>query len=238
MAAGQGNSFKIKKFCYDLSDFDAVKSFTEQILKEYDPESGELGQLDCLVNNAAIFDDKGPNKSKDGKYELTFMVNVLAPFYITQKILTEMNSQPQRILITSSISHTDCDTHLSKLDYGNLQFEKGGWTPFDSYGLSKLLVIMLTRGFRLSGLAKSGTTLINMDPGTVNTKMLLAGWGACGIEVDQAKDTFKLATEDRFNDPDGIPKYYCSCQERQPTAQARDDKACLDLYQYLNNLII
>ena len=25
-----------------------------------------------------------------------------------------------------------------------------------------------------------------LDPGTVNTKMLLAGWGPCGIDVEQA----------------------------------------------------
>ena len=70
-----------------MSDFDAVKSFTDEILKDSD-------QLDCLINNAAIFDEKGPHKSKDGKYELTFMVNVLAPFYITQRVLTEMSAQP------------------------------------------------------------------------------------------------------------------------------------------------
>jgi len=32
-----------------------------------------------------------------------------------------------------------------------------------------------------------------MDPGTVNTKMLLAGWGACGISVKRANNTYKLA---------------------------------------------
>jgi hypothetical protein len=35
-------------------------------------------------------------------------------------------------------------------------------------------------------MAPEETTLINMDPGTVNTKMLLAGWGECGIDVEHA----------------------------------------------------
>ena len=34
-----------------------------------------------------------------------------------------------------------------------------------------------------------------LDPGTVNTKMLLAGWGRIGIEVGEADNTFKLATD-------------------------------------------
>ena len=56
-----------------------------------------------------------------------------------------------------------------------------------------------------------------MDPGTVNTKMLIAGWGACGIEVEDATDTFKLATEDKFENGNGVPKYYTALQERNPT---------------------
>ena len=76
---------------------------------------------------------------------------------------------------------------------------------------------MLTRAIRLHGVVKQGTTLINMDPGTVNTKMLLAGWGSCGIKVEQATDTFKLATEDRFSDPIGLPKYYTNLKSKNPT---------------------
>mmetsp|Transcript_51497 Transcript_51497/g.77025 ORF Transcript_51497/g.77025 Transcript_51497/m.77025 type:complete len:110 (-) Transcript_51497:48-377(-) len=34
---------------------------------------------------------------------------------------------------------------------------------------------------------------LTMDPGTVNTKMLIAGWGACGIPVKRANNTYKLA---------------------------------------------
>lgn len=69
-----------------------------------------------------------------------------------------------------------------------------------------------------------------MDPGTVNTKMLLAGWGACGIDVEDATDTFRLATEDRFNNPGGPPKYYSNLRERQPTSQVMNEAACTELH--------
>ena len=36
-----------------------------------------------------------------------------------------------------------------------------------------------------------------MDPGTVNTKMLAAGWGMCGIPVSQATTSFKMLTDER-----------------------------------------
>ena len=40
--------------------------------------------------------------------------------------------------------------------------------------------------FRLAELLKasgSKVTVNTCDPGTVNTKMLYAGWGACGIDL-------------------------------------------------------
>ena len=169
---------------------------------------GNLGQLDCLINNAGIFDTEGPQKSKDGSLERTFMVNAFAPFVITYRVLKEMAEQPQRIINTSSTAHTDCFQHLEELDYDNLQFEKGEWTAYDAYGLSKLLIIMFTRGLRYMKVAEEKTTLITMDPGTVNTKLLIAGWGECGIDVEDATETFHLAISDQFEDPGGVPKFY------------------------------
>mmetsp|Transcript_10445 Transcript_10445/g.23605 ORF Transcript_10445/g.23605 Transcript_10445/m.23605 type:complete len:97 (-) Transcript_10445:11-301(-) len=37
-------------------------------------------------------------------------------------------------------------------------------------------------------------TALTCDPGTVNTKMLLAGWGRCGIDVEDADHEEHLAT--------------------------------------------
>lgn len=42
-----------------------------------------------------------------------------------------------------------------------------------------------------------------LDPGTVNTKMLYAGWGSIGINVNQANDEFYLATEESLSNTSG-----------------------------------
>ena len=79
---------------------------------------------------------------------------------------------------------------------------------------------MFTKAFRILNITSnekvSGPTLINMDPGTVNTKMLLASYGPCGIQVEDALDTFKLATDEKFINPTGIPKYYVGLTPYQP----------------------
>ena len=43
---------------------------------------------------------------------------------------------------------------------------------------------------------------MSCDPGTVNTKMLLAGWGPCGVETFDANDQFELLTDAKYRDED------------------------------------
>ena len=90
MSESNSNNFTLKPFCYDLSCIEEVDDFTNDVLDTFQGDQNslnsnprKLGQLDCLINNAAVFDDQGPNRSKCGKYDLTFMVNVLAPFIMT-----------------------------------------------------------------------------------------------------------------------------------------------------------
>mmetsp|Transcript_4785 Transcript_4785/g.7060 ORF Transcript_4785/g.7060 Transcript_4785/m.7060 type:complete len:112 (+) Transcript_4785:2897-3232(+) len=56
-----------------------------------------------------------------------------------------------------------------------------------------------------SGVDRSRITCNSLDPGTVNTKMLLAGWGPCGINVRDALDQTWLCTS---NDVDEITGAY------------------------------
>ncbi len=47
-------------------------------------------------------------------------------------------------------------------------------------------------------------TANTLDPGTVNTKMLLAGWGACGIDVSSANNQYQLATNPMWKGKTGV----------------------------------
>ena len=90
-----------------------------------------------------------------------------------------------------------------------MMIDKKTWTSYESYGLSKLLVIMFTRGLwfnNVSNRGDKGSTLMTIDPGCVNTKLLDAGWGMVGIELDKAVETYRLATESYYLRPDSNPK--------------------------------
>lgn len=69
----------------------------------------------------------------------------------------------------------------SSIPWSNLNFETG-YSNHDAYSLSKLAVMLFTAelAHRIGG----GLPTVNtLDPGTVNTKMLYAGWGPCGIDL-------------------------------------------------------
>lgn len=46
--------------------------------------------------------------------------------------------------------------------------------------------------------------------------MLLAGWGPIGIDIDDATDTFFLATDKKYINEGEIPKYYVGLKETNP----------------------
>jgi NAD(P)-dependent dehydrogenase (short-subunit alcohol dehydrogenase family) len=86
------DNFQVVSFCFDLANVKQVQRFIDQVLLCFpgdgkvgkkDNKNMVLGQLDCIVNNAGLFDSTGPHESVCGRYEKTFMVNVVAPYLIT-----------------------------------------------------------------------------------------------------------------------------------------------------------
>jgi len=165
--------------------------------------------LDLLMNNAGVFEDKY-SVTKDG-LEMTFAVNVMAPFIITSNLLPQllMKKHPQkqhqsRVVIASSISQ--CFS-IEPDHWNDLQCQVRQYSTHRAYSESKLLDAMLSAEFATrfqnGGLLSHRITCNSLDPGTVNTKMLLAGWGPCGIDVEDALDQTWLCTSDEVKDTTG-----------------------------------
>jgi NAD(P)-dependent dehydrogenase (short-subunit alcohol dehydrogenase family) len=103
-------------------------------------------------------------RETDDGFEETWAVNVLAPYLLTGLLLPLLQD---RVVNVSSISAG------SSIDWDNLQQEKG-YSDHGAYSLSKLAMQMLT--VRMAQLLQPrGLQVACLDPGTVNTKVLLAG---------------------------------------------------------------
>jgi NAD(P)-dependent dehydrogenase (short-subunit alcohol dehydrogenase family) len=138
----------------DLSSQQSIRKFVSEYKKKYD-------SLHVLVNNAGVNLNRR-NITEDG-VEMTFAVNVLAPFMLTNLFLEILKaSAPARVVNVASKMQMN-------VNIDNLQGEKSfsGWK---SYGQSKSALIMLTYEFarRYNNI---GLTFNCLHPGAANTNI-------------------------------------------------------------------
>ena len=138
----------------DLTSRDDVRRVAKEILDR-------CPQLHVLVNNAgAVFAKR--QESVDG-VELTWALNVLAPFLLTNLLLERLAaSAPARIVNVSSAAH-----RWGRMNFEDLQRRKG-YGGFRVYGQSKLALLLFTYELarRLDG---SGVVVNAVHPGLVRT---------------------------------------------------------------------
>jgi len=158
----------------DLASLSRVRNLAETVLSNYK-------KLDVLINNAGIY-MKERKLSEDG-YEMTFAVNHLSHFLLTNLLLDLlMKSDDGRIVNVSSIAHQN-----AKLDWDNLNGEKS-FSAYGAYSLSKLANVLFSKelAFRLNGTNLKSNSL---HPGVITTKLLRAGFNMSGASVNKGAET-------------------------------------------------
>ena len=137
--------------------------------------------LNTLVNNAGVYMTE-KNLSNDG-FEMTFAVNYLAHFYLTNLLLNVLiHNEPSRIINVSSAAHFG-----GAVDFENLQSEKH-FEGYQAYSNSKLYNIIFTYTLA-EKLKNSGITVNALHPGVISTKLLRAGFRMSGAGVKEGAST-------------------------------------------------
>jgi NAD(P)-dependent dehydrogenase (short-subunit alcohol dehydrogenase family) len=150
----------------DFSVPSTIREMARQFRQQFD-------RLDVLVNNAGGFYPRR-RETADG-IEMTFAVNHLGPFLLTNLVLDVMvESAPARIVNVSSAAH-----RMGTLDFDDLGFRRG-YSGMKAYGRSKLANVLFTYELarRLEG---TGVTVNALHPGHVATDIWrsnfpLIGW--------------------------------------------------------------
>lgn len=139
----------------DLANLARLRNFATKF-------EARFSRLDLLVHNAGVW-PRTRRKTEDG-FELTFGVNHLGPFFLTQALRPLLErSTPSRVVVLTSSLHSE-----ATVDFEDLQFKVRRFHGGTAYGQSKLCNVLFTLGLarRLEG---RGVTVNVVHPGVVAT---------------------------------------------------------------------
>ncbi|MFE3328892.1 SDR family NAD(P)-dependent oxidoreductase [Streptomyces sp. NPDC059176] len=138
----------------DYGRLDDVRRLAGELLARYP-------RIDVLANNAGGF-FTSRKESADG-HELTFQINHLAPFLLTNLLLDRLTEAPDgsRVLNTASVEYRKGHLDLSDLDRTHGRYR---WR--EAYAAAKLATVVFTRelAHRSQG---TGVTATAFHPGSV-----------------------------------------------------------------------
>ncbi|WP_166369437.1 SDR family NAD(P)-dependent oxidoreductase [Psychromonas sp. SA13A] len=147
----------------DLSELKAVKQLADALLSEYQ-------HIDVLINNAGVF--KTPQTKNAQGLDVRFVVNTIAPYYLSQLLAPVLNKQSRIVNLSSAAqSPVNIDAMLGRVDLDDMQ----------AYAQSKLAIRLWTHSFSLNS---ESPDCISVNPGSLlASKMVKEGFGIAGNDL-------------------------------------------------------
>jgi NAD(P)-dependent dehydrogenase (short-subunit alcohol dehydrogenase family) len=222
----RSGSARVSLLLADLSSLEQVEGLADAVLSAAD-------RLDVLVNNAGLI--LGERRVSVDGFEMTFAVNHLAAFHLTNLLLPRLQaSVPARIVNVASRAHA-----RASLDFDDLQSTKG-YEALKVYGRSKLANVLFTRELaqRLEG---TGVTANSLHPGVVRTDFggdgEMGAWMALGWSIVKpllisarkgAETSVHLAASEEVEGISG--EYWAKCRVIRPSRAGLDMEAAARLW--------
>ena len=216
----------------DLASKSSIGRAADEILARH-------ARIDVLVNNAGVY--LTSRQLSTDWIEMTWAVNHLAPFLLTNLLLERLKaSAPARIITTASDAHAGASVPFDDLDGSRAYATRSIAGPgFVRYGQSKLANVLFTAELarRLEG---TGVTANCFHPGLVATGITrdLKGAARVGVKVmkafsrkpKQGADTLVWLVDSP--DVDGVSGGYFADRTRiEPAPAARDRDAARRLWE-------
>ncbi len=209
----------VETYAADLSDLSAVDLMAQEVRAKHD-------RLDVLINNAGVL--KAPKVVLENGQDIRFVVNTLAPYLLTKRLLPLIPSDG-RIVNLSSAAQAPV----------NLKALQGGvpLSDMDAYSQSKLAITIWTREWAKS--LPDGPVMVAVNPGSLlASKMVKEGFGIAGNDLNMGADILiDAALGPRFADASGAYFDNDSGAFANPHAAAMDARHAADVMQAVSNLL-
>ena len=131
----------------DLSDLELTAAFAEEVLAKHD-------RLDALINNAGVL--RLPNPVTSSGIDARFVVNTLAPYVLTQRLLSII-PKTGRVVNLSSAAQAPVD--VAAMTSGR------SMDHMEAYAQSKLAITIWTQ--ELAKTLPTGPAIIAVNPGSL-----------------------------------------------------------------------
>jgi len=165
----------------DFADLQQIHDLVSSFRSQY-------SRLDVLINNAGAYF----NTRRQTAYgvEMTFLVNHLAPFLLTNLFLDMIKASPAaRIINVSSGAH-----QYGSMDFNNLEFKRG-YFGMKAYARSKLANILFT--YELARRLEGSTVAVNaLHPGHIATDIWRTNFSMIGPILKWIMGFFAITPEE------------------------------------------
>ncbi|MEE4249581.1 MAG: SDR family oxidoreductase [Alcanivoracaceae bacterium] len=213
----------------DLASLASVRRAAAEVMAKYPV-------VDVLINNAGLANIQR-EISEDG-YEMTFAVNHLGPFLLTNLLLPALRAGKGRVITVASGAHK-----AGKMHWADLQLSRG-YFVLRSYAQSKLANILFTKALA-ARVEADGIHANCLHPGAVSTNIWPErNWLEKAfsnvlrlflISAEKgARTSIWLASGDVGGKASG--SYFENCREKTPSRAARDNEAAEKLWEISANL--
>lgn len=213
----------------DLASLASVRRAAAEVMSKYPV-------IDVLINNAGLA-NMHRETSEDG-FEMTFAVNHLGPFLLTNLLLPALRAGKGRVITVASGAHK-----AGKMNWSDLQLTRG-YFVLRSYAQSKLANILFTKALA-ARVEEEGIHANCLHPGAVSTNIWPErNWLEKAfsnvlrlflITAEKgARTSIWLASGDVGGKASG--SYFENCREKTPSRAARDADAAEKLWEISANL--
>lgn len=174
----------VETYLADLSNLKEVEQLADAVKAKHET-------LDVLINNAGIF--RVANPVTDDGQDVRFVVNTLAPYLLTHRLLPLLGNEGRVVNLSSAAQ--------APVNIAALKGEVNVGGDFSAYAQSKLALTMWTEQMA-EELGANGPVLVAINPGSMlGSKMVTEGFGVAGGDIGIGADILsRAALSDEFAD--------------------------------------
>ena len=212
---------RVESYVADLSRPADVEALAKAVAEKHT-------KLDVLINNAGVF--KTPDPITPEGLDVRFVVNTIAPYLLTQRLLPLLDSAGRVINLSSAAQ--------SPVDPESLAGRVRLSDDFDAYAQSKLALTMWSHALALA-YKDDGPVFIAVNPGSLlGTKMVKEAFRVAGKDIRIGAEILtRLALEEEFASASG--QYFDNDAGRfaAPHPDALNPQKCEEIARFIEAVL-